>query len=79
MPPSTQTTLEIPAGLRPADGRFGSGPSKVRAEQLARLAGDVDAEQEDDAAEADEQPGQARAAHPLLLVEADRHHRDHQR
>jgi len=33
------TPIEIPAGLRPADGRFGSGPSKVRPEQLAALAG----------------------------------------
>jgi phosphoserine aminotransferase len=32
------TLIEIPAGLRPADGRFGSGPSKVRPEQLAALA-----------------------------------------
>ncbi|MCP2259546.1 phosphoserine aminotransferase apoenzyme [Streptoalloteichus tenebrarius] len=32
------TTLQIPADLRPADGRFGCGPSKVRPEQLARLA-----------------------------------------
>src|SRR6516165_11715676 len=32
------TPIEIPAGLRPGDGRFGSGPSKVRAEQLAALA-----------------------------------------
>src|SRR5216683_4843414 len=32
------TSIEIPAGLRPADGRFGSGPSKVRPEQLAMLA-----------------------------------------
>ena len=31
------TTIEIPAGLRPADGRFGSGPSKVRPEQIATL------------------------------------------
>jgi phosphoserine aminotransferase len=31
-------TIVIPAGLRPADGRFGSGPSKVRPEQLAALA-----------------------------------------
>src|SRR5882757_6862637 len=31
-------SIEIPAGLRPADGRFGSGPSKVRPEQLAALA-----------------------------------------
>ena len=32
------TPLEIPADLRPADGRFGCGPSKVRPEQLAKLA-----------------------------------------
>jgi phosphoserine aminotransferase len=31
--------IEIPEGLLPADGRFGSGPSKVRPEQLAALAG----------------------------------------
>jgi phosphoserine aminotransferase len=30
--------LVIPADLRPADGRFGSGPSKVRPAQLAALA-----------------------------------------
>src|SRR4051794_14135623 len=34
----TQTDLVLPADLKPADGRFGSGPSKVRPEQLARLA-----------------------------------------
>ncbi|HVM69574.1 MAG TPA: phosphoserine transaminase, partial [Gaiellaceae bacterium] len=28
----------IPADLKPADGRFGAGPSKVRPEQLRRLA-----------------------------------------
>jgi phosphoserine aminotransferase len=33
------TTLEIPEAIRPADGRFGCGPSKVRPEQLAHLAG----------------------------------------
>jgi phosphoserine aminotransferase len=33
------STLVIPAQLRPADGRFGSGPSKVREEQLTMLAG----------------------------------------
>ncbi len=35
--------LQIPADLKPADGRFGCGPSKVRPEQLAALAaaGDV--------------------------------------
>jgi phosphoserine aminotransferase len=35
---ATTTHLEIPADLRPADGRFGCGPSKVRPEQLDRLA-----------------------------------------
>jgi phosphoserine aminotransferase len=30
--------LEIPVDLKPADGRFGCGPSKVRPEALARLA-----------------------------------------
>jgi phosphoserine aminotransferase len=34
----TQTLVEIPADLRPADGRFGCGPSKVRPEALAKLA-----------------------------------------
>ncbi|APU17654.1 MULTISPECIES: phosphoserine transaminase [Actinoalloteichus] len=32
------TTLVLPAELLPSDGRFGCGPSKVRPEQLARLA-----------------------------------------
>src|SRR3954469_6505432 len=31
-------TLTIPEELKPADGRFGCGPSKVRPEQLAHLA-----------------------------------------
>ncbi|BCI85743.1 hypothetical protein NIIDMKKI_09490 [Mycobacterium kansasii] len=31
------TALEIPADLKPRDGRFGSGPSKVRPEQLQAL------------------------------------------
>jgi phosphoserine aminotransferase len=35
---STSTQLEIPADLKPADGRFGAGPSKVRPAQLERLA-----------------------------------------
>lgn len=34
---SVVTTLRIPAELLPADGRFGSGPSRVRAEQLEAL------------------------------------------
>ncbi|HEY6761949.1 MAG TPA: phosphoserine transaminase [Baekduia sp.] len=35
---TSATTLTIPEALKPADGRFGCGPSKVRPEQLARLA-----------------------------------------
>ncbi len=31
-------TLTIPEELKPADGRFGCGPSKVRPQQLAKLA-----------------------------------------
>ncbi len=34
--------LTIPPALRPADGRFGCGPSKVRAEQLTALHAAVD-------------------------------------
>jgi len=30
--------IRIPDSMKPADGRFGSGPSKVRAEQVAALA-----------------------------------------
>ncbi|HEX4282502.1 MAG TPA: phosphoserine transaminase [Solirubrobacteraceae bacterium] len=36
----TETVLQIPDALKPADGRFGSGPSRVRPEQLAQLAGE---------------------------------------
>ena len=36
----TETALKIPQELKPADGRFGSGPSRVRPEQLAHLATD---------------------------------------
>ncbi|MFI5026214.1 MAG: phosphoserine transaminase [Solirubrobacterales bacterium] len=35
----TRTIVEIPTSIRPADGRFGCGPSKVRPEALAKLAG----------------------------------------
>jgi phosphoserine aminotransferase len=35
-------TLEIPRDLLPADGRFGCGPSKVRAEQLDHLRANAD-------------------------------------
>jgi phosphoserine aminotransferase len=35
--PETATDLVIPQDLKPADGRFGSGPSKVRPEQLQHL------------------------------------------
>jgi phosphoserine aminotransferase len=38
--PRDTETIVIPESLMPSDGRFGSGPSKVRADQLARLAGD---------------------------------------
>jgi phosphoserine aminotransferase len=34
----TPTITRIPADLKPADGRFGSGPSKVRPEALAAVA-----------------------------------------
>jgi phosphoserine aminotransferase len=34
----SQTLLQIPPELKPADGRFGSGPSRVRPEQLQHLA-----------------------------------------
>jgi phosphoserine aminotransferase len=34
----TRTIVEIPETLKPADGRFGCGPSKVRPEALAKLA-----------------------------------------
>ena len=35
---TTSTQLEIPQALKPSDGRFGCGPSKVRPEQLTALA-----------------------------------------
>src|SRR5262249_12853044 len=42
--PTTATTpLTIPRELRPGDGRFGSGPSKVRPHALASLAGEGEA------------------------------------
>ena len=37
MAPQTTDTAQIPAGLKPADGRFGCGPSKVRPQALAAL------------------------------------------
>ncbi|HVF76858.1 MAG TPA: phosphoserine transaminase [Solirubrobacteraceae bacterium] len=37
---TTSTHLHIPDALKPSDGRFGCGPSKVRLEQLSALAGD---------------------------------------
>jgi phosphoserine aminotransferase len=36
--PQTASELLIPEALKPADGRFGAGPSKVRPEQLEHLA-----------------------------------------
>ena len=38
--PEQITNLLIPDGLKPSDGRFGCGPSKVRPQALARLAGE---------------------------------------
>jgi phosphoserine aminotransferase len=38
----TRTLVEIPDALKPADGRFGCGPSKVRPEALAKLASQND-------------------------------------
>lgn len=35
------THLQIPDSLKPGDGRFGCGPSKVRPEQLANLVADA--------------------------------------
>jgi phosphoserine aminotransferase len=38
MTPTESTQLLLPEDLKPADGRFGCGPSKVRPEALAKLA-----------------------------------------
>ena len=38
MPETAAPTVQIPDDLKPADGRFGCGPSKVRPEQLQSLA-----------------------------------------
>jgi phosphoserine aminotransferase len=38
MATKTSTSIRIPADLKPADGRFGCGPSKVRPAALAALA-----------------------------------------
>ncbi len=35
----TEEVVDIPVDIRPRDGRFGAGPSKVRPEQLEHLAG----------------------------------------
>ena len=40
MTPAATTPLILPDELKPADGRFGCGPSKVRPEALERLAGE---------------------------------------
>jgi phosphoserine aminotransferase len=39
---TSTSTAQIPADIKPADGRFGCGPSKVRPEALARLAEQAD-------------------------------------
>jgi phosphoserine aminotransferase len=41
--PASATVLRIPRQLKPADGRFGSGPSRLRAGALERLAADGNA------------------------------------
>ena len=39
MPPAADAApIVIPSSLKPADGRFGSGPSKIRPDALAALA-----------------------------------------
>src|SRR3954462_11792210 len=38
----TRPLLDTPADLKPADGRFGCGPSKVRPEALAKMASQND-------------------------------------
>ncbi len=40
--PSSPTQLRLPDALKPADGRFGCGPSKVRPEQLTALQATVE-------------------------------------
>src|SRR5579862_7139132 len=35
--PQTSAILDIPSELKPSDGRFGSGPSRVRPDQLVHL------------------------------------------
>jgi phosphoserine aminotransferase len=37
---TSPTDLKIPSDLLPRDGRFGSGPSKIRAEQISALVAD---------------------------------------
>jgi len=37
---TTSTQLHIPEALKPSDGRFGCGPSKIRPAQVAALAGE---------------------------------------
>ena len=39
--PTDPAAIVLPANLRPSDGRFGSGPSKVRPEAVDRLAADA--------------------------------------
>lgn len=38
MAPADPTSITIPAELKPLDGRFGAGPSKVRPQQVSALA-----------------------------------------
>ena len=58
-PLTAPETLNIPADIKPADGRFGCGPSKVRPEQLQSLA-TAGAEGDREARQPGAPPGQVR-------------------
>jgi len=67
----TSTILRIPTELKPADGRFGSGPSRVRPAQLRPLPRHVDDEQADQD-ERGHQPAPARADRRAAEAQGDR-------
>ena len=75
----------VGVGERPAEDHRAGGVARggdedrARAEQLVRAPGDVDADERDDAAEADQQPDEAPAGDALARVEAQREERDDQR
>ena len=70
-PPMTvSTSTQIPAELKPADGRFGCGPSKVRPEALARLAERADADGDLAPPEAGQGPGRPGPRRPRRALRA---------